>query len=253
MNVWELTQRLFCVHKCAACRTILDQAHFYNALCPRCAESFGRAKIESCPECLRSAVECSCQPKMLIDGGSLCLRRLYFYSSDRENEPQNRLLYNLKRRTNARTEEFVARELYALVCQELDTLGIENVNDEVAIVNLPRGRRAVIEKGFDQSARICQALSRISSIPYLPAVKRRFGGKEQKKLNATERKKNMRSLMRPDMRYAEQIKGRYVILLDDVVTTGASMSSCLPILRKMGVRGVICCAVASDIKKKKQR
>ena len=47
---------------------------------------------------------------------------------------------------------------------------------------------------------------------------------------------------------AEKIKGKTVILIDDVVTTGASMSACTHILRECGAKNIICIAVASNIK-----
>ena len=250
MNFFEITKRLTQLHKCAACRTILDQKHFYDALCPRCAEAYRRSKTESCPQCLRAAVECTCQPQMLSSSGSLCLRKLFFYYTDKENETQNKLLYFLKHQPNKRAEAFVASELLPLVREELSALGISDEQREVVIVNMPRGRKAVIENGFDQSERICKAFENISGIPFVPALKRRFGGKEQKKLSAAERKKNMRSLIKANDKYANDIKGKYVILFDDVVTTGASIAACMPMLRKMGARGIICCSMASNMKKK---
>ena len=253
MSFYEIAERLTQVHKCAACRTILDQKHFYAALCPRCEEMYRRAKTESCPQCFRSALECTCQPKMLSSAGSLCLRKLFFYYTDKENETQNRLLYFLKHQPNKRAERFVASELFPLVREELSALGVGDEQNEAVIVNVPRGRKAVIENGFDQSERICKAFEEISHIPFVPALKRRIGGKEQKKLSAAERKKNMRSLIRGNEKYAEKIKGKYVILFDDVVTTGASIAACLPILRKMGAKGIICCSMASNMKKKMHR
>lgn len=104
--------------------------------------------------------------------------------------------------------------------------------------------------GFDQSEEICKAMAKQYGLVCVELIKRRRGGKEQKKLNAAERKKNINSLMRPSKGTADTARGKYVILLDDIVTTGASMSACLPMLRKMGVKGVICVTLATDVKKK---
>ena len=253
MNIRELAVRLLCVHKCASCRTILSQENFHDALCPKCMEIYRRAKTESCSQCLRSAIECTCQPKMLSASGSLCLCKLFFYQADKAAEAQNKLVYFLKHQPNKRVEKFVAQDLSTILSRELLALGIENARNEAVIVPLPRGRKALIENGFDQSDRICRMLSEHMDIPFVPAIRRRSGGKEQKKLTAEQRKKNMKSLMLCNEKYAEDVKGKYVILLDDVVTTGASMSSCLPILRKMGAKGVVGCALAADRKKKSER
>ena len=189
----------------------------------------------------------------MSESGSLCLRKLFFYHPEGDTSPQNRLIYFLKHNRSRRVSDFVARELYGELQKEIATLGISDNANELMLVNLPRGRKALALEGFDQSAELCKAISRISNIPYVPLIKRRRGGKEQKSLSLTERRKNVKRLMQRNDKYAQMASGRYVILVDDIVTTGASMSVCLPILRKMGVRGVICLSLAVDQKKKKER
>ena len=253
MSAREIIKRLFVVHKCAACRTILGGDSFDEALCPECKLAFRVASTESCPDCFRSALECTCQPKSLSSGGALCLRKLFFYHTDKEKEPQNRLVYFIKHHPALRASRFIASELWVLLRRELSDLIGDGIGEKALIVNVPRGRKAVLEYGFDQSAKICEELSNESGIQYFPAIKRKAGGREQKKLGAAERRKNINRLMYADPKYAESVKGRYVILFDDIVTTGASMESCLTVLRKMGAKGVICCCIAADIKKKRQR
>lgn len=250
MSFSYIFKRMMLVHKCTACRRILSLDEFEKALCADCELAYRVAKTESCPSCFRSAIECTCQPKMLSNAGSLCLRKLYFYHPGKEKLPQNRLIYFLKHNTTRRGVSLVARDLWTVISKELEALEIENIDDEVLFVNVPRGRKAVMRDGFDQAAEICKKMSELSGAPYAPAIKRRIGGKEQKKLTAQERKRNIKSLIRLNEGCADAIKGKYVILLDDIVTTGASMAACLPMLRKMEARGVICCAIALDLKKK---
>ena len=252
MTFRELTRRLFGLHKCASCRKILSQSDFDRALCSKCESKYRTAVAENCPDCFRSAIECTCQPKMLSKAGSLCLKKLFFYNAQKESEPQNRLLYFLKHNRSRRAVDFVARELYTEIQKELETLSVSDNSSELLLVNMPRGRHAVAAEGFDQSAELCKAISKISEIPYAPLIKRRLGGKEQKKLTSLQRKANVKKLMYPNAKYADMARGRYILLVDDVVTTGASMAVCLPILRKMGAKGVICVALALDLKKKKE-
>ena len=252
MSASELISRLFSIRKCASCRSILSQKEFNNALCEKCLQAYRTATTESCPNCFRSVIECTCQPKALSSAGSLCLRKLFIYHPNKDGEAQNRLIYFLKHNRSKRVASFVATELYGELLHEFDNLGISDPTAELLLVNMPRGRLAVAREGFDQSAEVCKAISCISGIPYAPLIKRKRGGKEQKKLNAAQRKKNVSKLMLADERYANLANGRYIILFDDVVTTGASMSVCLPILRKMGIKGVICAAIAIDAKKKKE-
>lgn len=255
MNAWQIIKRLFVVHKCASCRKILSVDNFDDALCTECMQGYRVASAESCPECSRSARECVCQPKLLSQAGSLCLRKLYFYHADNEKEPQNRLIYFIKHHSNLRASYFVANELRKPLLSEIDALIGYNYDEleNFVVVYVPRGRRARLEYGFDQSETIAFALAECLGLAYLPIIKRRFGGKEQKKLNAIERRRNMRNILYSDKKLQDSVKGKYVILFDDIVTTGTSMESCIKILRKLGAKGILCCCIATDLKKKKQR
>ena len=249
----EYLKRLFLVRKCVSCREILDHKYFDGALCPRCRDEFEAAKTQSCPECFGAACECSCQPSMLSKSGSLTLRKLFFYSAKKDNEAQNKIIYFLKRTPNKRGFEFCAEQIWKTLSVEIEALEVEKIENEFFIVNMPRSRASVRLYGFDQSAEICKAVSKISDIPYIKAVLRKSGGREQKKLTSTQRLANMSGRIYPNEKAADLVKGRYAILFDDVVTTGASMTSCIKILRKMQVKGVICVALATDLKNKDAR
>lgn len=248
MRAKEYAKRILLVRKCASCREILDSENFDSAFCPDCRLAWQVAKTENCPDCFGAATECSCMPALLSKSGALTLRRLFFYSPDRQNEAQNKLVYYLKHKKSRRVANFAAAELSSAVKDELSTLEVEDYS-EVACIGVPRGRRAVLNYGFDQSAEIAESLAEAIGADYMPVIKRRFGGREQKKLSAAQRQKNIKSLMYISEADASELKGRYVILIDDVVTTGASMSAAVSLLRKAGVRGVICACLASDMKK----
>lgn len=240
MKFKSLIERLFTVHKCGGCGEILDLEIFERALCDECALRWRVAKTESCPNCSQSAFECACMPKGLSKRGALSLRKLYFYSAKRDKEPQNRLLYHLKKHPNKRMAAFVAKELKPLMCAELSVLDASAEN--TVIVNIPRGNRSKRVYGFDQAELICRELSDVSGISYASAIRRRRSGKEQKDLSGSKRFRNVVSLF--EARDAEAVKGKYVVLFDDVVTTGASMAACVEILKKAGAVGVFCLSMA---------
>ena len=240
MILKELFERFFIIHKCGGCREILDHEDFSEALCPECRLKWRVAKTESCPVCAQSAVECTCMPKTLAKTGALCLRKLNFYHAYRDKEPQNRLIYFLKKNPNKRMADFVARELSVQIREELSALGADS--EDAVVVNIPRGHRSRRIYGFDQSAFICKRLAELSGIEYTAAILRRRGGKEQKQLDRSKRMENTESRFTVGM--PDGIKEKYVILFDDVVTTGASMSACASALRKAGAKGIICLCMA---------
>ena len=96
---------------------------------------------------------------------------------------------------------------------------------------------------MDQSEELARTLSEQMGIPLVPALERVKGGKEQKRLSAAERVKNTKKLFA--IRDASEISGKTVILVDDVVTPGASMAACVPHLIRARAAAVICLSVAS--------
>ena len=244
MSLKECLKKFFIVHKCGGCRKILEYEDFEEALCPECSLRFRVAKTESCGACQKSAVNCTCMSPLLKKSGALSLRKLYFYHTDREYDFRGRLVYFLKRFPVKRVALFVAEELWTVIREELMVL--DATSDNTVIVNLPRGRGSKRVNGFDQTAFVSGYLSNISGIPHVEAIKRRLGGKEQKQLDRKGRMGNVRGLFY--LKDVEAVKDKYVILYDDVVTTGASMTACVELLKKAGAKGVFCLCMAQVAK-----
>ena len=241
-----LFKKLFLVRKCIKCREPLDVTDFDSAFCPKCREEYLSAKMAICPDCSLEASECKCRPRLLEKDDILALRRLFFYSKERASEPQNKLIYFIKANRSRRVSGFVAREIYPLIRSELSKA--EDCVDRVPlVVTIPRSHSSLMRYGFDQSELIARELSKIYGFEHCDALKRRSGS-SQKRLTAGERRKNIKALVSVNTKKADVIRGRTVILLDDVVTTGASMSACAGLLYDKGAKNILCIAIASDIK-----
>lgn len=246
MTVRELLDRFVFVQKCCGCGELLAYENAPSAFCPTCRLKWNQAKVEPCSVCYQEAITCACMPKGLSATGALSLRKLTFYASNRMKEPQNRIIYHIKHEKNRRISAFLAGELRGAVADELKVLEAEPAEDAL-LAFVPRGRKAVVKYGFDQSDLICRALSDQTGIPYLPLLKRKRGGKEQKKLDRTRRFRNIQSLFYVNPKIdAEMLRGKYVFLLDDVVTTGASMAACVHLVKEAGAKAVICLCVAQN-------
>ena len=242
MTVKEFLDRFVFVYKCVSCDEILSYEQSKSAFCPKCRTAWEKAKTVSCPTCYREAVACTCMPKPLAKEGALCLRKLMFYDKAKENEPPNRLIYRLKHGKNFRFEHFVANELARQIREELCVLSLDGSMDEVLLTYLPRSRRAVRDEGFDQSERMARAVGAVLGISVEKMILRTHFSRIQKALNARERMRNAKQsfFLSPDA----GVQGKYVILIDDIVTTGAGMSVCAALLRKAGARGILCFCIA---------
>ena len=244
MKLREFLEYYVYGQRCGGCGEILPDERNREAFCSSCQLQWTVAKTENCENCFHPAVECTCMPKGLSASGALCLRKLIFYRAERRAKAPNQLIYHLKRNPNRRMARMVAAELRPAVEQELAVLGIANSGEQCLLASVPRGRSARNAYGFDQAELIAQAVSREMGIPYEGVIGRRWGGRMQKRLTRDRRFRNVRHLFR--LKGAEAVKGRYVLLLDDVVTTGASMAACTHLLREAGALGVICLCIAQD-------
>ena len=245
MKLGERLRRFFFVRKCVSCKAILSFDDGDKAFCSTCELKWSRAKADTCPECSKSALECTCMPKKLSKSGALCLRKLIFYDKKKQNEAHNRIIYFLKRNRNRRAANFIDEQLSAAIKKEAKILGVEDITSEMVVTWVPRTRAAKSEYGFDQSQLVCESIEKLLKIPSKELIIRKRGGKEQKKLNREERIKNIRDRfsLNPKDRLTDN---RIVLLFDDVVTTGASMAECVALLRKSGVRSIICLTIAKN-------
>lgn len=244
MRSLELWERFAFVYHCVGCGQLLSYEQSKSAFCEKCRAVYEEAKTVGCPTCPQEIAACTCMPKALSKSGALCLRKRVCYDKTKAHLPQNRLLYRLKHHPNARLERFVAKEIALAVREELRVLSLDDPSEDAVLSFVPRSRGARRVEGFDHAERITRALSAELGIPMRRAIERTRGGRVQKNLTASERIQNAKQ----SLRLSEQadVNGKYVLLFDDVVTTGAGMSACTALLRKAGARGVLCFCFAID-------
>ncbi len=111
------------------------------------------------------------------------------------------------------------------------------------IVPLPLHPSRMRERGFDQCACIAGGVAAVTGRPVDARLIRRVRfTASQTTLGHGERRENVRGAFA--LRPRAAVGGMTVLLVDDVVTTGATMRSCASALRGAGARSVIACAVA---------
>lgn len=111
------------------------------------------------------------------------------------------------------------------------------------LVPVPLHRAKEGDRGFNQSRELCRALSRATGIPTTDGLKRVRVTETQARLSREERLRNVRGAFVPVEKAA--LKGRCVLLVDDVLTTGATTNECAKVLRReAGVEKVVVITVA---------
>ena len=236
-----LTKLLF-PPRCAACGSLLDwyRTQDTDALCPTCLCEWESAKDVTCGICGSRVTLCACVTEEMRKAKCTAFRKLNYYHGGTRDRVQNRVIFHIKESRDARAFGFLAKELSDTIL----SLTAESCGEAV-LTYVPRGRSAKLEYGTDQAEQLAKALARVSGLPCQRLIRRsRRRAPEQKELSATARKKNAKAAFSL-MRNAD-VRGRNVILVDDIVTTGNTVSACTRLLRCAGAKSVYCVAVASD-------
>jgi len=170
------------------------------------------------------------------------------------------MLYTFKHKKYVDLCDFFTEELSQKLSGLLSLLEIEP--SDCIFTYIPRTDKALRHNGFDQSELLAKSLcAKVGGDRTLPLLKRR-SGKEQKKLSHKERRKNaVLSIFANESKkiykgrakdLKELFKGKTVVLIDDVITTGASLKRGIGELKRVGAKTVLVASVARcEIKKKK--
>jgi ComF family protein len=111
---------------------------------------------------------------------------------------------------------------------------------DAIVTSVPLHAARLRERGYDQAARLGEALADSTGMPFVPGILRRSRAtRAQSGLAADERRENVRGAFVVERR--SWVRGRSVLVVDDVLTTGATLGECMAALREAGAatRGVV--------------
>ncbi len=129
-----------------------------------------------------------------------------------------KLLYQLKYRGKKEVGAYCGR----LMGQSLQHSLFANADALVPLPLFPKKERA---RGYNQSAILCEGLAAVMNKPVWKDVIQRMSTTEtQTHKNRIERWENMQG--RFSVTDAAKVKGMHVLLVDDVITTGATLEAC---------------------------
>ncbi len=205
MNIFEAIIRLLFPPKCIVCEKDLD---FSTDIpyCPKCLSELNKARIFSSTEQTLEAVD--------------SFYVLFSYQSDSTRHS----VYHLKKLFSPLFADF-----YRKTC--LEFFEKNNIINHVDAVTFVKRRFTEKQKeGFDQSYKMAKIISETVNVPCIKALKRVKWSKKQRNLTPTERAENVKGVFKCKLR----LDGMKILLIDDVVTTGSTISECAKALKEMG-------------------
>ncbi|HJQ59167.1 MAG TPA: ComF family protein [Vineibacter sp.] len=117
--------------------------------------------------------------------------------------------------------------------------GADLLADADVIAPVPLHRWRLLWRRYNQSAELARGLGRLSGKPVVPdLLLRRRHTPSQADLTARERRLNVAGAFRPHPDRRAAVRERRVLLVDDVLTTGATVEACARALLRAGAASV---------------
>ena len=177
---------------------------------------------------------------------------LFFYHPD-QSRTESKVIYTLKHHNSLDLFRFISAELCPKLIELIELLEIDK--NSCVLTHVPRTKKALIENGFDQGEALCRVMSADLGMAYAPLLVRE-GGSEQKRLSRKDRKLNAEKAIFANTElkgvrtagYAksigEYLENKTVIIVEDLITTGATLERAIKCLKSCGAKNVLVCAVA---------
>jgi ComF family protein len=126
--------------------------------------------------------------------------------------------------------------------------GAELLESAELIVPVPLHWRRLVSRRFNQAALLAQALGRLGNRPVEPqALMRRKATESQGRFGRLGRFRNVAGAIAAAPKHQKTIENRQILLIDDVITTGATANAAARALISAGARGVDVLALAKVV------
>ena len=207
------------LNKCIICNSIIDE----EGLCDNCADKLLPISEETCFKCGINLKRCECDR--------------YFYHFDGIVAPffnegfAKNAIYEFKFLRSYKCLNYFS-DLMAEYAEK--TFGIENID---IVCFIPASKKSLKSRGFNQSELFAEKISKKLDLPLCrDLLVKSDKVLTQHNLGIRGRFENVRKAYS----VKEQVKGKNILLVDDIKTTGATLDECARQLKFAGANSVYC-------------
>lgn len=191
------------------CQDCYDCLPWIDNACTKCALPLDKGNSQ-CGKCLRGA------------GAVDNVVALFRYE-----EPIKNFVHQLK---------YKKKLYYAKILAYLFASRFKSIDSIDVILPVPLAIQRLKDRGYNQSLELCKSLSHKISIPVFSKVLiKQRETKSQSSLSKEQRLRNVRS---SDFQLTSPVKGKRVLIVDDVYTTGTTINCLAKMLKKNGAESV---------------
>jgi ComF family protein len=169
---------------------------------------------------------------------------------DYRHPPIKKLLWLFKYNHKKRLAKIFAEILYGRIVEELSELSIMENFREPILIPIPLSRERFRERSYNQTELICEELIRLDTSPRAHQLNlekniliKKIDTPHQAQIH--DRRHRLKNVVGSfTLKNSDMINGKNIILIDDITTTGATLSEARKVLKKAGAKKIIAFTVA---------
>lgn len=223
MLLSKLEDLIFTNHSCISCGLEIEDGSMFS-MCDECLrklEIISGKVCEKCGEEMKGLVCEVCKDKNYTFSKNISI---FYY-----NEITSKIVKKLK---------YSRKKYYAKYIAEMMTVVKDNFKDIDYLTFVPSGKKSLKERGYNQSEEIAKEIGKIIGLPVLKLLGKKDGFKNQAGMNRLDRLKNLEDAFYV-LENSKKLNGKIVMLIDDVFTTGTTLTRCSSELAKLKPKKII--------------
>lgn len=225
---------LFLTEHCRYCNSLIEIG---EGVCADCRENLPVVSGDKCSFCGAGKDRCGCKKHRLGYNGITAP----FYYEGGIKEGIRQLKFNGKEHI----AYFLAEDMTRAVKSDFTEVQF----DFICFVPFTAAQK--IRRNYNQSELLAEHLAKMLNIPLKKALVKLFETDTQHSMNVCNRKGNVFGVY--DVKDGVDIKGKTVLLVDDIKTTGSTLDECAWILKIRGAKTVYCVTAALTGKNKNNK
>lgn len=237
MKIFKKITEVIFPNQCLSCNSLIGQEGLFCISCWQKLQFITEPKCKICSQAF----------EFKIDDELICARCLSFKPNFdktiavfRYNSAIKQIIKNFKYYDNS----FLAKKLSSLLFAKI----APSVNDFDFISAVPLHKSRLKYRKFNQSILLAKEVAKkFDKKLYYDLIFRTKNTATQASLKSKERAKNLKSAFAFNEKYLAEIKNKRILLVDDVMTTGATLDNCAKVLKKAGAKEVIVLVVAKRV------
>lgn len=223
-RAWNLLLDLLFPPRCDACDQVVVIGQM---LCSDCMEILsGRDGRITCVSCRKEANACTCAHGESI----LCASPFHYDGGIRK------VILAFKFRKKLKIMPLLAQAMG-------DSVGTLEVPTFDLLCAVPMSKERLAERTFNQAEMLAEELGAQLGIPCMLLLTKICENQIQHRLSGMERKENVRGVY--TVTAGQQVRGKNILLCDDIITTGSTLRECAHVLKTAGAACVFCVTAAT--------